>query len=304
MFGSKKTRILADGEKALAIVTAVDYAKVAGMTIARNYNYKLDLTLMVRPDDEAPFEAHVADYFSQYSQPSVGAQFWVRYDPEDRTHVEIDTAQVNADNAAYEAQVAARAAAAVPADLAANGILGRGAVVDVQKNPAGALIDCAVTVGVRLVDGTEPYRASCHIPLSSDDADKLVAGGTYLTVRADPHDHSRIAISLTEPTPVVTVTDPRLVEQVARALSQGMPCQATILVFGRQWLQTPTGQEFYGIKVRVDTDGSEFQVNLPIPAAAVSLLQVGAAFPAKRLAADPNVLAIDWDAVLAHAPVS
>jgi hypothetical protein len=284
MFGSKKRQILKDGAQALAVVTDVNYAKVAGMAVASNYNYKLAVTLMVRPDDEAPFEARISAYFSQYSQPKVVEQFWVRYDPQNRSKVEIDTARIAADNAAFEARVAAQAASAVPADLASGGIVGRGAVVDVQKTPAGNLIDCAVTVGVRLVDGSDPYRATCHVALTPD--------------RADPHNRSRIALSLSEPTPVVTITDPRAIDPPARALREGLPCRVTVLVHQRQWLQTPDGEEFYAIKVRVDTDGSEFQVNLPVPAAAIPLLQNGGEFPAKRLSAEPNILAIDWAALL------
>jgi hypothetical protein len=302
MFGSKKKHILGDGAQAMAVVTDVNYAKVAGMTVASNYNYKLDLTLMVRPDDGAAFEAHVSGYFSQYAQPSVGDQFWVRYDPKDRSRVEIDEARIAADNAAVKAQVAAQAASAVPPDLAAYGILGRGSIVEVQKVPAGALIDCAVTVGVRLVDGTDPYRATCHVPLSPDQAELLIAGATFVTVRADPNDHSRIALSLNEETPIVTVKDPRALDPPARALRDGMPCRVTVLLHQRQWLQTPNGEEFYAIKVRVDSDGSEFQVNLPVPAGATALVQDGASLPAKRLAAEPNVFAIDWASALAAAP--
>jgi hypothetical protein len=302
MFGLKKRHILSDGEQAVAVVTDVNYAKVAGMAVASNYNYKLALTLMVRPDHEAPFEARVSGYFSQYAQPSVGEQFWVRYDPHDRSKVVIDRARIASDNAAFEARVAAQAASAVPSDLASGGIVGRGAVVDVQKTPAGNLIDCAVTVGVRLVDGSDPYRAACHIPLAPDQAEQLVPGGTYVTVRADPRDRSRIALSLSEPTPVVTITDPRAIDPPARALREGIPCRVTLLLHQRQWLQTPDGDEFYAIKVRVEADGSEFQVNLPVPTAATALLKDGAELPARRLLAEPNVLAIDWPAVLATTP--
>jgi hypothetical protein len=287
MFGSKKTQLLSDGAQALAVITDVSYAKVAGMTIARNYNYKLDLTLMVRPDDGPYFEAHVSDYFSQYAQPSVGDQLRVRYDPEDHSRIEID-------NAAVEAGVAAQAANALPPDLALGGILGRGAIVDVQKIAAGAFIDCALTIGVRLVDGTDPYRAGCHIALMPEQADQLVPGGTFVTVRADPHDHSRIAVSLGEETPVVTINDPRALDPATRALRDGLPCRVTVLLHQRQWLKTPDDEELYAIKVRVQSDGAEFQVNLPVPAAALDLLRDGAELPARRIAAEPNVLAIDW----------
>jgi hypothetical protein len=304
MFGGKKKQILAEGTQALAVVTDVDYAKVAGMTIAQNYNYKLKLMLLVKPEGEAPFESSYSDYFPQYAQPQVGAEFWVRFDPSDHSKVELDLAQVAADNAAYEAQVTAQTASAVPADLAANGILGRGAVVDVQKTQVGPLINCAVTVGVRLVDGSDPYRAICSVPLAPPQADQLVPGSTFVTVRADAHDHSRVAISLTEETPVVTINDPRALEPPARALRDGRPCRVKVLAHQRQWLQTPTGEELYAIKVRVDYDSSEFQINQPVPAASMAGLEDGMEFAAKRLVAEPNVLAIDWAAATATTPVA
>ena len=296
MLGSKKRHLATEGAQALAVVTDVNYAKVMGMTVARNYNYKLDVTLMVRPDNEAPFEAHVSGYFAQFAQPSVGDQMYVRYDPNDLTQVEIDEARISADNAAAEANAAAAAASQLPADLAANGIRGRGAVVDVQKSPAGKLVDCALTLGVRLLDGTPSYRASCHVPLAQEQADQVSAGGTILTVRADPNDHSRVAVSLTEPTPVVTITDSAALDPPARALRDGDPCQVVLLAHQRQWLQTPDGQELYATKLRVTSDGTELQANVPVPAGGVALLQDGSQLPARRVALEPNVLTIDWAA--------
>jgi hypothetical protein len=296
MFGSKKRDILTDGAPALAVVTNVEYAKVlGGMTVAKNYNYKLELTLMVRPDNASPFEAHTSGYFSQFAQPSVGDQFWVRYDPRDQTHVEIDTARIAADNAASEAKVAEAAASSLPADLAANGIPGRAILKD-RKTPVGTMIDCAVTCGVRLVDGTPPYTASCHVPLGPDTAEKLIPGQTIVTVRVDPTDHSRIALSLSEETPVVTVTDPATIDAPDRALRGGEPCRVVVLANQRQWLKTPAGDELYATKIRVTTDGSEIQVFVPVPAGASAIFQNGAELPAKRLVAEPNVLAIDWAA--------
>jgi hypothetical protein len=302
MLGSKR-RTLSDGVEAMAVVTHVTYATVLGMAEKRNFEDKLDLTLMVRPDAEAPFEAHVKAYFAPYNQPTVGDQFWVRYDPNNKKHVVIDQQRIAAENRAYEAQVAAAAASAVPADLAANGILGRGTLVDVTKAPAGSLVACTVTVGVRLVDGTPPYRATCVVPLSPDQAELLIPGQTVVSVRADPRDHSRIALSLQEPTPVVTITDPAVIDPPARAMREGTPCRVTVLAAGRQWLQTPEGNEFYAIKVRVN-GGVELQINNPVPAGAVGLLQVGAELPARQLATEPNVLAIDWASAGAGSPVA
>ena len=304
MLGSKKRHLMTDGAQAIAVVTDVGYASVMGMNVARNYNYKLELTLMVRPDNEAPFEARVSGYFAQFSQPTVGDQFWVRYDPQDHGKVEIDTDKIAADNAAAENAAAAMAASALPADLAANGIPGRASVVEVQKSPAGSLIDCALTVGVRLVDGTPSYRASCHVPLAAEQADKVIAGQTILTVRADPSDHSRVAVSLSEPTPVVTVTDPSAIDPPARALREGSPCRVVLLAHQRQWLRTPEGDELYATKLRITSDGTELQAFVPVPSSATALLQDGSEFPAKRLALEPNVVTIDWSAAQAEQPAT
>jgi hypothetical protein len=291
MFGSKR-RTQREGVQAMAVITHVEFATVLGMAEKRNFDDKLDLTLMVRPDADAPFEAHVKGFFAPYNQPSVGDQLYVRYDPQDKSCGVIDEKRLAAENAAYEAQLAAAAASAVPADLAAAGIPGRGTLVDVRKTPAGALVQCALTVGVRLIDGTPSYRATCHVPLTPEQADRLIPGQTIVTVRADPREHSRIALSLDEPTPVVTITDPAAIDPPARALRDGAPCRITVLAASRQWLQTPEGSEFYAIKVRLG-DGSELQVNDPVPATGLGLLQVGADLPARRL---PDALAIDWAA--------
>jgi hypothetical protein len=186
----------------------------------------------------------------------------------------------------------------------ASGIIGRGAVVDVQKTQAGPLVKCAVTVGVRLVDGTDPYRATCNIALAPSLAEQLVPGSTFVKVRADAHDHSRVTISLIEEIPVVTISDPRALEPPVRALRDGRPCRVTVLAHARQWLQTPAGDELYAITVRVDYDRSEFQINQPVPAASAATLQDGQEFAARRLVAEPNVLAIDWAAAATTTPVA
>jgi hypothetical protein len=78
-----------------------------------------------------------------------------------------------------------------------------------------------------------------------------------MTVRADPGNHERIAVSLTEPTPVVPINDPAVLDPPAHA--------------GR---------------------------------GDVALMAVGAKLPARRLAAEPNVLAIDWAAAERENPVA
>jgi len=301
MLGSKKRQVLTDGSSAMAVTTHVEYAKVlGGMTVQRNDQYKLQLTVMVRPENDAPFEAKVSGYFPQYAQPSTGDQFWVRYDPSDHSKIEIDTARIAVANAAYETQAAEAAATSLPPDLAANGILGRATLKDAQQTPMGQLIDCLVTLNIRLIDGSPPFVASCHATLAPENAAKLVPAQTFLPVRVDPQNHARVAVSLAEEIPVVPIFDPTVIDPPARALREGDPCRVQILLFGRQFLATPDGSELYATKVRVTDDGSEFQIFLPVPAASVSLLQVGAELPARRLATEPNVLTVDWTAAAAE----
>jgi hypothetical protein len=200
--------------------------------------------------------------------------------------------------------MAEAAAAAVPPDLMMNGILGRGACVDVQKNPIGDLVDCALTVGVRLVDGTPSYRAQTRISLAPENADKLIPHQTIFTVRADPNNHERIALSLEEPTPSVEISDPSVVDPPARALREGVPCRVKIIASGNQFLKLPTGEQLFATKVQVVGEANEFQIFLPVPDTATGLLQDGAELPAKRLAAEPNVLTVDWAATQSEAGVA
>ncbi len=146
-----------------------------------------------------------------------------------------------------------------------SGIPGRGTVVGVRKTPAGGLVECALTVGVRLADGTPSYRAACNVSVTPEQAMRFIPGHTFVTVRADPCDRARVTLSLDEPIPVITITDPAAIDPSVRALRHGAPCRLTVLVASRQWLQNPEGSEFHAIKVRLD-DGSEAQIFSPVPA--------------------------------------
>jgi hypothetical protein len=187
MFGNKKKRnILENGAQAQAIVIGV---RDTGVTI--NENPRVELTLQVQPEGAAPFEAKKKVTVSRVSIPRAGDGYWVRYDPADPTEIEFDTDKLAEVNEAAEASVAEAAASQVPADLGQNGILGRGALVSVDKAPMGTLVDCTLAVGVRLVDGTPSYRAQTRVSLSPENAEKLIPGQTLFTVRADPNNHER-----------------------------------------------------------------------------------------------------------------
>jgi hypothetical protein len=170
----------------------------------------------------------------------------------------------------------------------------------VQKNPIGDLVDCELTIGVRLVDGTPSYRAQTRISLAPDNAAKLIPQQTIFTVRADPNNHQRVALSLSESTPSVEISEPSVVDPPARALRDGAPCRVKIIAFGDQFLHLPSGEELYATKVQVVGEASEFQIFLPVPENGTALLQDGAELPAKRLAAEPNVLTVDWTAAVSE----
>jgi hypothetical protein len=291
MFGGKKKRILADGTQARAVVVNV---QDTGVTV--NDNPRVKLTLQVQPDGQMPFEATKKTTVSRVTIPRIGDEYLVRYDPANPNDVEFDTAAAQQANAAAGTKLAEAAASQVPSDLAANGILGRGACVDVQKTPVGQLVDCAMTVGVRLVDGTPSYKTSCRVSLSADTAARIIPHQTLFTVRADPQNHTRVAVSLGEATPIVTIDDPQVVDPPARALSQGVPCRLEIVAHGQQFLRLPTGEELFATKVRVLDDGSETQIFLPVPGSAASLLQDGKQLPGKRVLAEPGVMTVDWAA--------
>lgn len=186
--------------------------------------------------------------------------------------------------------------------IPASSILGRAAVMDVRKEVAGEMVDCAVTAKVRLVDGTPVYQATFHECVIQSRADQLQAGRTIAAVRVGLEDHSEVSISWSETVPVVTVTDPDILEPPARALRDGQPCRIVVLDHWRQSLKTPAGEELYAATVRVTSDGSEVQVMLHVPASEIALLVDGNELPATRLELQPNVIAVDWGAALSEAP--
>jgi hypothetical protein len=87
VFGKKKN-ILMNGAQARAVVARVDDT---GMTI--NNNPRVKLTLQVQPDGDVPFEVTKKMTVSRLNIPSIGTTIWVRYDPDDKSKVEIDQAK-------------------------------------------------------------------------------------------------------------------------------------------------------------------------------------------------------------------
>jgi hypothetical protein len=187
--------------------------------------------------------------------------------------------------------------AAVPAGW----IPGRALVTEVSKAASADAVECTVTAAVRLADGTPLYRATFQATTIQRRADLLHAGRTLICVRADPRDHSRLVISWADDVPVVTVTDPGIIEPHARARRDGRACRVVLLSSSPQCLRTPAGEELYSSKARDARDGSETQVSLLVPPAATWLLTSGREVPARRLADQPDIIAVDWPAALAEA---
>ncbi len=201
---------------------------------------------------------------------------------------------------------------AVPRELLENGLLGRGIIVSVQQTgvSTGADFDpahvCVFTVEVAL-DSTPRYNATCRQAVRATVLPRLMLPGATVAVRVDPGDHSRIALSLGEDPPVITMAaegDPNT-GSAARILAEGVPCKAIIVESQPLGMRNPAGKAMYAFLLTVMADGRapyQTQVGNPVPDDAIPLLYPGNAVPAKRMAdGDDHQIVIDWDAALARA---
>jgi hypothetical protein len=201
---------------------------------------------------------------------------------------------------------------AVPKELLANGLLGRGIIVSVQQTgvSTGADFDpahvCVFTVEVAL-DNTPRYNATCRQAVRATVLPQLMLPGATVAVRVDRDDHSHVALSLGEDPPTVTMAaegDPNT-GSAARILAEGLPCKAIIVESQPLGMRNPAGKAMYAFLLTVMADGRapyQTQVGNPVPDEAIPLLYPGNAVPAKRMAdGDDHEIVIDWDAALAKA---
>lgn len=279
--------------------------------------YDLELTLRVEFKGGTTAEIVRQEEHHDVLDADVGARLPVRYDAGDRSRVEIDLPgllelrdSILAEQQEAEALAAqeAKLAQTVPPELV-DGVLGRGALLEVLSddpptNGSDALVECVITVGVRLVDGTPKYTARCRQSLPASTAEALGSNtGILVTVRADPDDPAHVALSLTDPIPVVDLAEDEVDERAAAILRDGVPARALIIASQRQFLRNPGGDEFYAVALSV-TGGegppTDVHAFVPVPDEALDLLESGLELPAKRLAADPGVVTIDWDAALSE----
>jgi hypothetical protein len=201
----------------------------------------------------------------------------------------------------------------VPKELLEKGLLGRGIIVSIQQTSVstGADFDpahvCVFTVEVAL-DNVPRYTATCRQAVRATVLPQLMMPGATVAVRADPEDHSRIALSLGEQPPTVTMAsagagDPNT-GSAARILAEGAPCKAVIVQAQSMGMRSSTGKDMYAFALTVMAEGRppyQIQVGNPVPEAALPLLYPGNTVPAKRMPeGDDHDLVIDWDAALAQ----
>jgi hypothetical protein len=202
----------------------------------------------------------------------------------------------------------------VSKELLEKGQLGRGIIVSVQQTSVstGADFDpshvCVFTVEVAL-DNEPRYTATCRQAVRATILPQLMMPGATVAVRVDPNDHSRIALSLGEQAPTVTMSgnDPNT-GSAQRILDDGEPCKAVIVASQPLGMRSRKGDDMYAFALTILAEGRppyQIQVGNPVPAAAVPLLYPGNTVPAKRMPnGDDREVVIDWQAALAHAESS
>lgn len=202
-------------------------------------------------------------------------------------------------------------AGSVPKELLQNGLLGRGIIVSIQQTSVSTGVDfdpahvCVFTVEVAL-DDVPRYTATCRQAVRATILPQLMMPGATVAVRVDPDDRTRIALSLGEAPPTVTMAgagDPNT-GSAARILEYGVPCRAVIVQSQPMGMRSSTGKDMYAFVLTVMADGRppyQIQVGNPVPADAIPLVYPGNTVPAKRMpdGADHEIV-LDWDAALAQ----
>jgi hypothetical protein len=203
------------------------------------------------------------------------------------------------------------ATGSVPKELLQQGLLGRGIIVSVQQTSVSTGADfnpshvCVFTVEVAL-DNVPRYTTTCRQAVRATILPQLMAPGVTVAVRVDPKDQSRIALSLGEDPPTVTMasTGDANTGSAARILDLGEPCKAVIVQSQPLGMRNAKGDDMYAFSLTVMAEGRppyQIQVGNPVPAAAVPLLYPGNTVPAKRMPdGDDRELVIDWETTLAQ----
>jgi hypothetical protein len=199
----------------------------------------------------------------------------------------------------------------VPQELLENGLLGRGIIVSIKQTSVSTGVDfdpshvCVFEVEVSL-DNVPRYMATCRQAIRATVLPQLATPGATVAVRVDPDEHGRIALSLGEVPPTVTMAssgDPNT-GSAARILEYGVPCKAVIVQSQPMGMRSSTGKDMYAFLLTVMVDGRapyQVQVGNPVPADAVPLVYPGSTVPAKRMPdGEDHEIVIDWAAALSQ----
>ena len=198
----------------------------------------------------------------------------------------------------------------VDPELLQSGLLGRGLIVSVDKTgtSVGSRHEprpvCLFKVEVTL-DNTAPYTAEFRQSVPLADVPQYVPGQTFVAVRVDPADHTRVAMDRSQEAPTVTISDRTTgAPSAASVLETGKPVRAVVIQTQSLSAKNPAGVDLYAFVLTILEEGHpprQVQAGNPVPPSCIPLLYPGSNMPAKVDGDQPAMVAIDWDAALAEA---
>jgi hypothetical protein len=190
------------------------------------------------------------------------------------------------------------------AELLANGLVGRGEVTGLSASGSTVQIGnglvertCTITLNVML-DGQQPFPATVTQRVQEVYIPQLSAGGSYVAVRVDPVDHSKVAIDFNTPVPEVTLPPSEGHNSAAWILESGKPITVVLVASEPIGVKTAKGDEVQALTLTVATGVPtpyQIQVGNGVPASALPLLYPGSKLHAK-LGDGPNDVVVDWAA--------
>jgi hypothetical protein len=194
--------------------------------------------------------------------------------------------------------------------LLQNGLLGRGLIISVEKTgtSVGSRHEprpvCLFKVEVTL-DNTPPYVAEFRQSVPLADVPQYVPGQTFIAVRVDPADHSRVAMDRSQEPPTVTISEQTTgAPSAASILQTGNPVRAVVIQTQSLSAKNPAGLDLYAFVLTILEEGHpprQVQAGNPVPDSCIPLLYPGSNMPAKVDPGQPGLVAIDWDTALAEA---
>ncbi len=194
-------------------------------------------------------------------------------------------------------------------DLMANGVPGRGEILNVQITGSSVQVGgappqqvCVFQVMVYL-DDTPPFQAEVRKRVPVYALANLQPGQSVVAVRVDPADHTRVGIDFSVEPPVVRLAKTPGKITAAEVLEHGDPCEAVIVQFQPLGVKNTIGLDMYAFMLTVMIPGQapyQIQVGNPVLPEALPLLYPGSRVPAKIMPnTRPDNLVIDWKAALA-----